>query len=210
VAPGSIVSVFGSNLAPGAANAPGVPLPSTLEGSSLRINGLPLPIYYVSPTQVNAQIPYEVSAGPGTVIMSVGANVLPLVNLTIQPAAPGLWLLGQNRALVQDQDGTLNGLDHPAIPGSIATAYLTGQGTLDLPIPSGSAAPQDPLIGAVASISATVGGQNAEVTFAGMTPGLVGVFQVNLRIPALAAGDYPLAVGIGTATSNRALITVGR
>jgi uncharacterized protein (TIGR03437 family) len=209
VAPGSIVSVFGSKLAPSVASAQTLPLPTSLEGTSIRVNGVPSPLYYVSPTQVNAQIPYEVSTGPATVILSIGANVLPPVALTIQPSAPGLFLLGQNRALVQNQDGSINGPGHPATPGSIVTAYLTGQGPLDLPVPSGSAAPPDPLIGAAAQVTATLGGQTGEVTFAGMTPGLVGVFQVNLRIPALAPGDYPLAVAVGRAMSNAALISVG-
>jgi uncharacterized protein (TIGR03437 family) len=208
-APGSIVSVFGSNLAPSVASAQTLPLPTSLEGASIRVNGVPSPLYYVSPTQVNAQIPYEVSTGPATVILSVGANVLLPVPLTIQRSAPGLFLLGQNRALVQSQDGSINGPGHPATPGSIVTAYLTGQGPLELPVPSGSAAPPDPLIGAAAGVTAMIGGQNAEVTFAGMAPGMVGVFQVNLRIPVLAPGDYPLAVAVGSAISNTALITVG-
>jgi uncharacterized protein (TIGR03437 family) len=202
--------VFGSNLAPRATVAQGLPLPTTLASSSLLVNGLPLPIYYVSPTQVNAQIPYNVATGPATVTMSVGVNVLSHVTLTIQASAPGLFLVDQSRALVQNQDGAINGSDRPAAPGSFVTAYLTGQGALDIPIPSGSAAPQNPLIGAAAPVSVTVGGQNAEVTFAGMAPGLVGVFQVNLRIPALVPGDYPLAIGVGTGISNTALITVGR
>jgi uncharacterized protein (TIGR03437 family) len=209
-APGSIVSVFGSNLAPRAANAPDVPLPTVLEGTSLRVYGVPSPIYYVSPTQVNAQIPYEVSPGVATVTLSVGANLLPPMALTIQTSAPGLFVFGQNHALVQNQDGAMNGPAHPATPGSIVTAYLTGQGPLNLPIASGNVAPSDPLIGAVAGISATIVGQNVEVTFAGMAPGLVGVFQVNLRIPALAAGDYPLSIGVGPVLSNAALVTVGR
>jgi uncharacterized protein (TIGR03437 family) len=210
LAPGSIVSIFGYNLAPSVASAQSVPLPTSLEGTSIRVNGVPSPIYYVSPTQVNAQIPFEVATGPATVIVSVGLNVLPSLALTIQPSAPGLFMLGQNRALVQNQDGSTNGPDHPATPGSIVTAYLTGQGALDLPVPSGSAAPPDPLIGAALRVTAMIGGQNANVTFAGMTPGLVGVFQVNLRIPVLAPGDYPLAVEVGSAISNAALITVGQ
>ena len=210
LAPGSIVSIFGYNLAPSVASAPSVPLPTSLAGTSIRVNGVPSPIYYVSPTQVNAQIPFEVATGPATVIVSVGLNVLPSLALTIQPSAPGLFMLGQNRALVQNQDGSTNGPDHPATPGSIVTAYLTGQGALDLPVPSGSAAPPDPLIGAALRVTAMIGGQSANITFAGMTPGLVGVFQVNLRIPVLAPGDYPLAVEVGSAISNAALITVGQ
>ena len=210
VAPGSIVSVFGSNLASRAANAMDVPLPRVLEGTSLRVNGVPSPIYYVSPTQVNAQIPYEVSPGVATVTVLTRANLLPPVALTIQTSAPGLFLFGRNRALVQNQDGVINGPGYPATPGSIVTAYLTGQGPLDLPIPSGNAAPSDPLIATVAGISATIGGQNVEITFAGMAPGLVGVFQVNLRVPPFTADDYPLAVAVGSAISNSGLITVGR
>jgi uncharacterized protein (TIGR03437 family) len=210
VAPGSIVSVFGSNLAPSVANAPGVPLPTSLDGTSMRVNGVPSPIFNVSPTQVNAQIPYDISPGLATVTISVGMNLLPPVPLTIQASAPGLFMSIPNRALVQNQDGAINGPAYPAMSDSIVTAYLTGQGALNLPIPSGNAAPSDPLIGAAAEISATIGGQNAEVTFAGMAPGLVGVLQVNLQIPALAAGDYPLTVGVGPVISNAGLITVGR
>jgi uncharacterized protein (TIGR03437 family) len=171
---------------------------------------VPSPIFYVSPTQVNAQIPYEVSPGAATVTVSVGANLLPPVPLTIQASAPGLFLFGLDRALVQNQDGAINGPAYPATPGSIVAAYLTGQGPLNLPIPSGMAAPSDPLIGAAAEISATIGGQNVEITFAGMAPGLVGVFQVNLQIPALTAGDFPLAIGVGPTVSNAGLITVAR
>ncbi len=196
-------------LAPRSAVAPSILLPLALEGSSLQVNGLSAPIYSVRPTQVNAQIPSAVLPGPASVIVSVGASILPPVTLTIRPSAPGLFLLGQSRALVQNQDGAINGPDHPAPPGSIVTAYLTGQGALDLPIPSGSAGPLDPPIRAAAQLSATLGGQNAD-TFSGMTPGLVGVFQVNLRIPTLVPGDYPLAVGVGQAVSNTALITVGQ
>jgi len=210
VAPGSIVSIFGSNLVPRATSARTVPLPTELGRFSLLVNGVPSPIFFVSPTQVNAQIPYEVSVGRGTAIGMVGGNPSPPVTLTIDPSAPSLWLLGQNQALVQNQDGTINGPEHPALAASIVTAYLTGQGMLDVPIPTGSAAPRDPLIGAAAQVSATVGGLDAEIRFAGMAPGAVGVFQVNLRIPTLAPGDYQLAVEVGASISNTALLTVGR
>jgi adhesin/invasin len=210
VAPGSIVSVFGSNLAPRSTTAPGAPLPTALEGTSLSVNGLASPIYYVSPTQVNAQIPYNVATGPAIVIVSAGTNVLPPVTLTIQRSAPGLFLLNESQALVQNQDGAINNRDHPAMPGSFVTAFLTGQGALDPPIPTGNAAPPDPPIRATAPVSATIGGQDAEITFAGMVPGVVGVFQVHVRIPALAPADYPLAIEIGDAISNTALLTVGQ
>ena len=208
-APGSIVSIFGSNLTPQAAAALTTPLPTELEGFSLLVNGVPSPLFYVSPNQVNAQIPYEVAIGQQTAIATVAGSRLPPLTLTIQPSAPKLWLLGPNRALVLDQDGAINGHDAPASPGSIVTVYVTGQGNLYPPVPSGSAAPQDPLIGIVAPISATVGGTAAEIVFAHMAPGMVGVFQVNLRMPGLLPGDYPLVVEIGASTSNAAMVAVG-
>ena len=209
-APGSIVSIFGSNLTAHTATAPTTPLPTELEGFSLLVNGLPSPLFYVSPNQVNAQIPYEVAIGEQTAIATVAGSRLPPLALTIQLSAPNLWLSGSNHALMLNQDGAINGPGAPASPGSIVTVYVTGQGNLYPPIPSGSAAPQDPLIGVVAPISATVGGQAAEIIFSHMAPGMVGVLQVNLRMPGLVPGDYPLVVEIGASTSNVAMVAVGR
>lgn len=208
--PGSIVSIFGSNLATRPMHAPTVPLPTRLGDFSLQVNGFPSPIFYVSPSQVNAQIPYEVSTGQATVVATAGGNLLPPRTLTIQPTAASLWMLGPNEALVHNQDGAINGNDQPASPGSIITAYLTGQGRLDLPIPTGDAAPEHTLVSALAPTSATIGNQNAEILFAGMAPGMVGVFQVNLTVPPLSPGGYPLVVAIGASSSNSAMITVGR
>ena len=209
-APGSIVSIFGSNLAPRPINATTAPLPTRLGEFSLEVNGFPAPIFYVSPVQVNAQIPYSVSTGQATVVATAAGTLLPPVSLTIQPTAPNLWMLGPNQALVQNQDGTMNGSDHPASPGSTVTAYLTGQGSLDLPIATGGAAPEHTLVGALAATSAMVGNQNAEILFARMAPGMVGIFQVNFRIPPLPPGGYPLVVAIGASTSNSATITIGQ
>jgi uncharacterized protein (TIGR03437 family) len=209
-APGSIVSIFGSNLSTRPLNAKSAPLPTALGDFSLRVNGIPSPIFYVSPAQANAQIPYDVPTGQATLVATAGGILLPPISLTIQPTAANLWMLGPNQALVENEDGTINGSKRPASPGSVVTAYLTGQGSLDLPIASGAAAPDDPLVRASAATSATIGKESADVLFAGMAPGMVGVYQVNVRVPQLAAGSYPLAVAIGASASNSALITVGR
>jgi len=113
---------------------------------------------------------------------------------------------GPNQVFVQNQDGAINGLYAPATPGSTITVYLTGQGLLDVSIPTGSAAPQNPPIGAAASVAARVDKQNAEITFAGM----VGIFQVNIRLPSLSPGEYPLVIQVGTSISNSAMLIVGQ
>jgi len=209
VAPGSIVSLFGYNLASRIAGAAGAPWPFELGGSSVTVDALPAPLSYVSPAQINAQIPYEVSPGKASVIVSVGGAALAVKTLAIQSAAPGLFLVGENRAAVQNQDGAMNSPGHPAPAGSIVTAYLTGQGQLDQNMPVGTAAPAAPPIAPIAAISAELAGQPAEVVFTRLAPGLVGVLEAGIRIPPLDAGDYGLRLGVGGIMSNSALITVG-
>jgi hypothetical protein len=86
VPPGSIVALFGSNLAPAAMLASRVPWPSILGGTSVFINGVAAPVGYVSPTQVNAQVPYNTEPGQTTVTVVVGDRVLAPVELTISSA----------------------------------------------------------------------------------------------------------------------------
>ena len=209
VAPGSIVSVFGSNLATQTANAAGTPWPLTLGGTSVAVNGLAAPLSYVSPAQINAQIPYEVAADSASVVISVGGVAVAPVPLAIQPTAPGLFTSATGQAVVENQDGTLNGPSHAAVPGTTVTAYLTGQGALDQNVSSGSASPGGEPILPAASLSATIGDQAAAIASARMVPGLVGVLQVGVQVPQLAPGDYPLQVTVGSAISNSALLSIG-
>ena len=105
-------------------------------------------------------------------------------------------------------DGSINASDHPAKPGDVIVLYMTGQGAVSNPIPTGAPALGSPLSLTLATTTATIGGTNAEVLFSGLAPGFVGLLQVNIRIPNVAAGDQPLVVTIGGAASKSALITV--
>ena len=128
--------------------------------------------------------------------------------VTLNASAPGIFQFGQRRAVVQNQDGTLNAYDNPARPGSVIVAYLTGQGALDNLLVAGQAAAAKPLSAAALPVSAAFGDKPGEVLFAGMTPGFVGLLQVNLRVPNGIAGDQPLVITIGDSVSNAAMITV--
>ena len=209
MAPGSIISVFGSHLAPAAAGAPGAPWPIELGGSSVTVNGIPAPLSFVSPAQINAQIPFEIPPGNASLTVSVGGIPLAPSPLMIQPAAPGVFLSGPGRALALNQDGTINGPEQPAPAGTELTAFLTGQGALTQTIPSGAAALADPPIEPVSAISGSLGGQPVDVLSARMAPGMVGVLLIEIRVPALAPGDYAFQAGVGNAVSNPGLITVG-
>ncbi|MDQ6663866.1 MAG: hypothetical protein M3Z23_05695, partial [Acidobacteriota bacterium] len=210
IAPGSIISLFGTNLAQGTASALDVPLPKSLGGVSLSVKGVAAPLFYVSPTQINAQIPFEAAPGPTSLILSVaGTNSPTTTFIGTESTAPGLFQYGQNRAVVQNQDGSVNDMAHSAVPGTVITAYLTGQGTVDNPVATGSSAPDAPLSRPMALVASSIGGQGAQVEFAGLAPGFVGLLQVNLRVPVMPAGEFPLVITIGGVASNAAVITVG-
>jgi uncharacterized protein (TIGR03437 family) len=214
VAPGSIISLFGSNLAQ-RTTAASAPWPKILWGFSVFVNGVAAPLAYVSPTQINAQIPYETAPGQASLNVVAGDRVLRPIELTVQPIAPSLFVNGQNHVIAQNQDGASNGANHPAAPGTLLTTYLTGQGALNEEIPDGSAAHSGlprgfgTEISPRAPITALVGGRNAAVESARMAPALVGVLEITIDVPALAPGDYLLSFDVGGVASNSGVVTVG-
>jgi uncharacterized protein (TIGR03437 family) len=208
VAPGSIFSVFGSGLSSRLESAAGAPLPSSLAGVSVKVGGKTAPLFFVSSGQVNAQLPYESEPGTAQVVVTVDGVASNTGSMTIMPAAPGIFQFGEKRAVVQNQDYSVNTAENPAAAGSVVVAYLTGSGALDFPVDTGKVAAADPLSRPRALVTATVNGQPAEVAFAGLTPQFVGLMQVNLRVPALLPGTYPLVITAGAEKSNAAMITV--
>jgi uncharacterized protein (TIGR03437 family) len=210
IAPASVFSIFGSNLALTTVNSATIPLPFSLGGAQVFINGKLAPLFYASTTQLNAQVPADGVLGPATVVVRTAAGDSPPSPVQVKAAAPGLFSYGNNRALAQNQDYSLNGPSNPAAPGSALVAYLTGQGALDNPIATAFAAPSFPLSRPLLAVIASIGSQLANVTFAGLTPGLVGVFQVNLTVPSLPAGDYNLVVSVGGISSNAGLVAIGK
>jgi uncharacterized protein (TIGR03437 family) len=209
VSPGSLVDIYGSSLAPAPATTPGLPLPTSLGNVQVTVNGTPAPLYYVSSGLIVFQIPY--SAVPGPVLVQVKANGVAgsSASTTVQQAAPSLLTYGANRAVVQNQDYTVNGPGNCAAPGSYLTAYLIGSGPLDNPVTTGAAAPQTPLSRETLTTTATLGSVSAPASYAGLTPGSVGLVQVNFQAPNT-AGDLPFSVQIGSFTSNQALVCVGK
>jgi uncharacterized protein (TIGR03437 family) len=208
VAPGSLITVFGSDLASTTASASSTPLPQTLGGGSITVNGRAIPLVYASPTQINAQMPYEIAPGPATLIVSARGVAGDAVSITVSRSAPGLFQWGDKRGVVQNQDSSLNTPQKPAAVGSVIVAYLTGQGAVNNAVATGVAAPASPLSQAALPVGAALGGKPAEVLFAGLTPGFVGLLQVNLKVPQLEAGDHQLVITIGGEGSNPAMVAV--
>ena len=209
VAPGSLFSIFGSDLARAQDSAKSVPLPGTINGTSVTVGGKAAPLVFVSGGQINAQIPYEIAEADHVPVVVTVNGVSSLAGeVSVVTAAPGILQFGNKRAVVQNEDYSVNDTGNPAKTGSYVVAYLTGLGALDHAIATGTAAGGEPLSRPRATVSATLGGQAVEVVFAGMTPGFVGLAQMNFQIPGLAAGDYPLVISVNGEKSNAAMVSV--
>jgi uncharacterized protein (TIGR03437 family) len=208
ISPGALATVFGSNFALRNASA-NAPLPTSLGGVSVSVNGQSAPLLYVTPTQVNFQVPWETALGTASVTVNVNGGASNSITVSVLGAAPGLFSTSSGHAVVQNSDFTLNDPGNPAKVGSTIVAYLSGSGPVDTPVADGGATPIGPLVSATSQSSATIGSSPAQVAFAGLAPGFVGLVQVNIVVPAdLQTGDYPLAITIGNETSNPAPISV--
>lgn len=208
VAPGSFASIFGENLATSTAAVSTTTWPTTLGGVTVLVNGRAVPLHSVSAGQINFQVPAATPAGNATAEVRLSGAASAAFSFSVVAASPGVLVYGTNRAVVQNQDGNLNTATNGALPGSTVVAYLTGQGAVDNAVADGAPAGASPLSRATLAASATIGGQNAVISFLGLTPGFVGLLQANLVVPALAAGDHAVVVTIGGRASNNPVITV--
>jgi uncharacterized protein (TIGR03437 family) len=208
--PGSIFALYGSGLATSTAQPNSVPLPTMELTTTVTINGVAAPLFYVSPTQINAQMPLEVQPGVATVVVTNGSTMSNSVAVTVPgTATPGIFLYGSNRAVVQNPDFSLNSPTSPASVGQVVVAYLTGGGPVNAAgsLTTGHASPNG-LSPVTESVLVTVGGVTAAVNYLGLTPTLVGLYQANIVVPQVAAGDRALVITIGGTASASALISV--
>ncbi|HUK17387.1 MAG TPA: protease pro-enzyme activation domain-containing protein [Bryobacteraceae bacterium] len=201
-APGMILSVYGTAMGDFAQAALAIPLPQYLAGFEAIINGVPAPLYYVSPNQVNVQIPYETQTGEAT--LTVG-NPYENVNysFTVAAAGPGIFTF---------PDGSINP-SRAASVGQMVTLFLTGDGQVSPSLATGTTPGAGTRLSQLPKprlpVSMTVGGVPATIAFIGITSGLVGVTQINFTVPTgIAPGVQPVVVTVGTTASPAANITV--
>ena len=193
VAPGGIAALFGVELADGLEAGTDTPLPLELQGARVFVGGWAAPLFFVSAGQINFQVPYEVSSG-GTASVVVRRNGVDSVaeSVAVNDYAPGLFnnAFTGEPIVVRFADGSLITAANPAQPGDVLILYLTGVGDLTNPPPTGAVALASPLSVSSVTPTVTVGGAQAQVFFAGLTPGLVALVQMNIQLPdVLAPGD---------------------
>jgi uncharacterized protein (TIGR03437 family) len=217
VAPGALISIFGEGLAPLTARAGAAPLPTFLADTCLLVNNtIPLPLLFLSPGQINAQLPFEVTSRGNLTIHAAGGVSEPFP-LDVSTAAPALFrstFAGQApQALpiilrASNQEPITN--SNPARRGEVLVLFGNGLGRVSPALRSGDAAPLDQLLSAVVRPEITVGGRPAELLFAGLAPGFVGLNQLNVRVPldAPLGFDIPLQITSGGVSSETGRIRV--
>jgi uncharacterized protein (TIGR03437 family) len=217
VAPGSIAAVFGDKLNGGSVIhssdiGPDGKLPTTLGGASARVNNIAAPVFYSTLGQLGIQVPFEL-AGESSATIRVTANGAVSQSRTffLDTYAPGIFTLSQDgtgtvEALHEDGE-TLVTTEEPARPGEMVTIFATGLGPLSPPLETGFPAAQN---ATTSPVTVLIDGLTAELQFSGAAPGLVGMNQVNFRIPGntRSSPEIPLVLTINGRQSNTVTIPV--
>ena len=213
VAPGGIVSIFGVNLATLTAVAPDGMLPQTMGGLTVAVGDRLLPLFFVSPGQINAQVPDDLATGDQLLIVSPAAAPQVRAPFTVVRNAPGLFPVpvdGQTiaNAMVMHEDGSAVTPDAPAKPGELLTLYGTGFGPTERPRPEGLPIPQSPSFSIVDAVTVQAGELAIPAEKAYAVVGRCGVDAVQFRLDGSVTGTVTLRVTINGADSNTLMLPV--
>lgn len=211
---GEIATIFGSNLtsAAGINLAPSLPLPDEIQKVSVTVNGVAAPIFAVDNVngqqQINFQVPWTTDLVARVQVTNNGASS-PVVIVGVQPSDPAIFNYtadGNVFGAILHANYQLADTAHPAKAGETLLIYCTGLGDVSPLPPDGVAATSQPTINAA---TASIGGVNAPVSFSGLAPGFVGLYQVNAQVPAgLKSGNQKVTITIGGAVSKSVLLPV--
>ncbi len=192
LAQGDIVAVFGSQFdfdAPQGATS--LPLLTTMDGIQVLVNGKAAPVYYVSSSQINFEIPIDAATGDGTIQVVRNGTAGNLIYVDINAQVPRFILYG-NYGIMTTPAGALTGIpSSPVKIGDTVVIYTLGLGPTSPPVPSGTASPVSPLAYVLGSTQVCFGVETpfyqapcATPSFTGLTPNYVGLYQIDVTIPA--------------------------
>jgi uncharacterized protein (TIGR03437 family) len=216
VVPGEMATAFGTNLTTGTGVnlTSGLPLPTTFLTDSLMVNSQSVALFAVDNVngqqQINFQVPWEVSNGPTANISVVndGASSAS-ISVPVLAAQPGIFnytVGGNTFGAILHANFQLANTANPAKPDETVLIYCTGLGAVSSPPADGAAGNGEPTTN---TPTVTIGGAKAIVSFSGLAPGFVGLYQVNAEVPSgLAAGNQPVVVELAGASSNSVLLPV--
>ncbi len=209
ISPGGLISIFGSNFGYSQFSAVDLPLAPSLAGTSVMINGNPAPLIFASPGQINAQLPWGLTS-----LMRLKVNFGGIesdeIRLPISSASPGIFIYGDNRGVAQNQDYSVNAIGNAASRGGTIVVYATGLGAVNPRQNDGTAAPASPLAQTSSATTVLIDNLPARVLFSGLTPGFVGLWQVNAEVPpnASTGSTVPVKISVLGVESNEVMISL--
>ena len=213
VAPGGIVAIFGVNLATLTAVAPDGMLPQTMGGLTVAVGDRLLPLFFVSPGQINAQVPDDLATGDQVLTVSPALAAQVRVPFTVVRNAPGLFEVpvdGQTiaNAMAMHEDGSAVTADAPAKAGELLTLYGTGFGPAERPRPEGLPIPESPSYNLVDAVTVQVGQLAIPAEKAYAVVGRCGIDAVQFRLDGSVTGTVTLRVTINGVDSNTLMLPV--
>lgn len=212
-APGSIISLFGNDLAEQLGGPDRTPLPTQLAGVSVLVGNRLASLFFVSTGQINAMIPFETVGNSVNVSVVAGANSQSApVTLQLGSSAPRIFMVpNTDQGAIQNgsRNNVLVDAANPAQAGDVLVIFATGLGAVTNPPASGVAASGNPLSTTIEVPTVTIGGQAAVVPFSGLAPFFVGLYQVNATVPGgLPPGRVLVVISTSAGSSNQAMISV--
>jgi len=218
VAPGTIVSIFGSNFtdSTGVLEAPSLPLPTELGGTSVTIGGEAVPLYAVTSGQINAMLPFDLAVDTSVPIVVTRNNAVsapqPVGMVSSQPGVFTQTANGQGTGIVvivhADGSQVEAGNGNSATAGDALVIYCAGLGDVTPRAVAGAPAPPSPLAHTINPVAVTIGGVNAPVFFAGPTPGFTGLYQVNATVPTGIAPSQQAPLVLSQGANSSATVTI--
>lgn len=211
VAPGEFLSIYGANLA--STTKADATFPSTLAGVQVMVNNRPAPLYFVSPNQISAVVPFGTAETIASIQVISGGAPSNTVTSYVNQTAPGVFTNppgGVGYAAALHSDYSVVTPSNPARAGETLSVFVSGLGPVNPAVADGTPGPASPPSQATQAISVYVGGKSATTSFAGLAPQLIGLYQINFVVPSgLSSGDVSLDVQGPDFYTTEALLPAG-
>ena len=216
VSPGGLIAIYGNQLADanGQLPPPGS-VPTSLGHTQVKLGDALLPLFYTSNSQLNAQVPFSLPVNSQQqLVVQYGSTLSVPTPVSVAAAQPAIFTQNQGGtgqgSIVNGVTNILADSNHPVHAGDVISIYCTGLGPVNPAVQEGVTASTTVLSYTVTPVTATIGGQPGTVAFAGLAPGLIGVYQVNVVIPTgVTPGDsVPVVLTEGSQVSSPVTISV--
>ncbi len=209
---GELITLYGTGFPAQTTVATTLPLPTTIGGVQVLINGTAVPMFSITSDHVSAMVPFTITGSTATVAVSSGGKTSNTVTVPVAASSPGLFTATSNGlgpAAILHPDYTLVSTSSPARRGETVQIYLTGLGPVSPSIAAGTAAPANPLSLVTGPVAVYIDGVPATITYQGLAPTLVALYQLNVVVPTtVASGTIPLAVQTADGFADEAAIVV--